>query len=57
VVFNFSAYADVAPLRDGWRARMPVLFLRELLSIIAHGDDDWGAADHVRRLIAPFRRR
>ncbi|GAB4054187.1 fructosamine kinase family protein [Catellatospora paridis] len=53
----FDAYAEHAPLRDGWRDRMELMFLRELLSIIAHGDDDWGAADMVRRLIAPFRRR
>ena len=53
----FSAYAEVAPLLDGWRERMPVLHLRELLSTIAHGDDDWGAAAAVREIIAPFGRR
>jgi fructosamine-3-kinase len=51
----FGAYAEAAPLLSGWRERMPVLFLRELMSIIAHGDDDWGAVAYVRRLIAPFR--
>lgn len=50
----FAAYADYAPLRDGWRDRMELLHLRELMSIVAHGDDDWGAADMVRKLIAPF---
>jgi fructosamine-3-kinase len=50
----FAAYADYAPLRDGWRDRMELLHLRELLSIIAHGDDDWGAAQMVRKLTAPF---
>ncbi len=50
----FSAYADLAPMRDGWRDRMELLHLRELLSIVAHGDDDWGAAEMVRKLIAPF---
>jgi fructosamine-3-kinase len=50
----FEAYADLAPLRNGWRDRMELLHLRELLSIVAHGDDDWGAADMVRKLIAPF---
>jgi fructosamine-3-kinase len=50
----FAAYADFAPLRDGWRDRMELLHLRELLSIVAHGDDDWGAAEMVRKLIAPF---
>lgn len=52
----FSAYAEMAPLRDGWRERAPLLFLREVLSCIAHGDDDWGAVDYVRRVIAPFGR-
>jgi fructosamine-3-kinase len=50
----FAVYADLAPLRDGWRDRMELLHLRELMSIVAHGDDDWGAADMVRKLIAPF---
>jgi len=53
----FSAYAEVAPLLDGWPERMPVLHLRELLSTIAHGDDHWGAAAAVRGIIAPFGRR
>jgi fructosamine-3-kinase len=53
----FVAYAELATLRDGWRERMPVLHLRELLSTIAHDDDDWGAVAAVRTVIAPFRRR
>jgi len=53
----FAAYAEHAPLADGWQDRMPVLHLRELLSIIAHDDDDWGAADLVRQIVGPFRRR
>jgi fructosamine-3-kinase len=51
----FAAYAEVAPLLDGWQERMRVLFLRELLSTIAHGDDTWGAAGYLRDVIAPFR--
>ncbi|HEX6685573.1 MAG TPA: fructosamine kinase family protein [Candidatus Limnocylindrales bacterium] len=51
----FDAYADVAGLEPGWRERMPILFLRELLSQIAHGDGDWGAAAAVRETISPFR--
>jgi len=51
----FRAYAEIAPLHDGWQARMPLLHLRELLSIIAHDDDDWGAVAAVRETIAPFR--
>jgi fructosamine-3-kinase len=53
----FSAYAEIAPLHDGWQERMPVLHLRELLSTIAHDDDDWGAVAAVRKVIAPFGRR
>jgi fructosamine-3-kinase len=53
----FNAYAEAAPLRDGWQERMPVLFLRELMSVIAHGDDGWGATTYVRKVIAPFSRR
>jgi fructosamine-3-kinase len=52
----FTAYAEVAPLPAGWRQRMPVLHLREVLSVIAHDDDDWGAVAEVRRVIAPFGR-
>jgi fructosamine-3-kinase len=52
----FSAYTEIAPLAHGWRERMPVLHLRELLSVIAHGDDhQGGAAAEVRKVIAPFR--
>ncbi|HEX8345017.1 MAG TPA: fructosamine kinase family protein [Actinoplanes sp.] len=52
----FPAYAEINPLHEGWPDRMPLLHLRELLSIIAH-DDDWGAVAAVRELIAPFRSR
>jgi hypothetical protein len=40
----------------GWRDWAPILRLREILSVVAHGDDDWGAAAEVRKLVAPFRR-
>ena len=53
----FSAYAEIAPLHDSWQDRMPLLHLRELLSTIAHDDDDWGAVAEVRKVIAPFRLR
>lgn len=52
----FAAYEEVARPHDGWRDRMPLLHLRELLSQIAHGDGDWGALDVIRKTIAPFRR-
>jgi fructosamine-3-kinase len=53
----FAAYAEIAPLPAGWQQRMPVLHLREVLSVIAHDDDDWGAVAAVRKVIAPFARR
>jgi fructosamine-3-kinase len=52
----FAVYREIAPLQDGWEERMPLLHLRELLSVIAHDDDHWGAAEAVRKVIAPFRR-
>lgn len=53
----FAVYREAAGLHDGWEERMPILHLRELLSVIAHDDDDGGAAAGVRAVIAPFRRR
>ncbi|WP_182901297.1 fructosamine kinase family protein [Microbispora sp. H10830] len=53
----FAAYTEITPLADGWRDRMPLFHLRELLSIIAHGDDNWGAARAVREIAAPFAHR
>lgn len=52
----FAVYGQLAPLDDGWQDRMPLLHLRELFSTIAHGDDDGGAVDAIRKVIAPFRR-
>ena len=52
----FDAYEDAGGLTDGWPDRMLFFHMRELLSIVAHGDDDWGAADLIRKIIAPFRR-
>jgi fructosamine-3-kinase len=37
-----AAYQEIHPLEDGWRDRLPILHLRELLSVLAHfgGNDD-----------------
>jgi fructosamine-3-kinase len=51
----FDAYQEIRPLERGWRERMPVLFLREMLSTLAHEGDRWGALDYVRRVLRPFR--
>ncbi|EGG47909.1 Fructosamine-3-kinase [Streptomyces griseoaurantiacus M045] len=52
----FAVYEEITGIDEGWRDRMDLFHLRELLSIIAHDDDGWGAAEAVRRTIAPFRR-
>ncbi|MFF5207453.1 fructosamine kinase family protein [Streptosporangium sp. NPDC000396] len=53
----FAVYAETAPMTDGWQDRMPLFHLRELLATIAHGHDDWGAAETVRKIAGPFARR
>ncbi|MGP3969453.1 fructosamine kinase family protein [Streptomyces sp. 6N223] len=50
----FAAYAELRPLGEGWRERMEVLHLRELLSTLAHAGDRWGALDHVRRITVRY---
>ncbi|WP_433615707.1 fructosamine kinase family protein [Dactylosporangium sp. CA-139114] len=53
----FAVYADVTGLDGGWRERMPLLHLRQMLALVAMFDDDWGSTDAVRGLLAPFRDR
>ncbi|WP_182111610.1 MULTISPECIES: fructosamine kinase family protein [unclassified Actinotalea] len=53
----FGRYAELTSLDPGWRARMPILQLRQHLAVVAQLDPDWGAADQVRATLAPFRRR
>lgn len=50
----FDAYAEGRPLEPGWRERMPLLNLRELLSVLAHEGDRWGCLDHIRTVLRPF---
>ncbi len=52
----FDVYAELTGLDDDWRARMPVIQLRQHLAVIAQFDDDWGAAQQVRAALKPFRR-
>jgi fructosamine-3-kinase len=51
----FAAYAELTSLDSDWRARMPIVQLRQHLAVLAQFDDDWGAADLVRATLAPFR--
>nr|BFD87421.1 hypothetical protein StreXyl84_68220 [Streptomyces sp. Xyl84] len=53
----FRLYAELTGLDRDWRARMPILQLRQHLAVIAQFEPDWGAADLVRATLAPFRRR
>ncbi|WP_236570118.1 fructosamine kinase family protein [Streptomyces mexicanus] len=53
----FELYAELTGLDRAWRARMPILQLRQHLAVIAQFDPDWGAADLVRATLAPFRPR
>ncbi|WP_128374680.1 fructosamine kinase family protein [Streptomyces cavernae] len=42
-----AAYQEISPLQDGWRERLPILHLRELLSVLAHFGGD---GDTLRRI-------
>ncbi|WP_255953724.1 fructosamine kinase family protein [Streptomyces odontomachi] len=50
----FGAYREVHPLGDGWRDRLRILNLREMLSTLAHEGNRWGTLDHIRQVTAPF---
>lgn len=53
----FDAYQELSPSPDGWRDRMPVLHLREHLSVIAHfGPAARGTIAEVREILRPFQR-
>jgi fructosamine-3-kinase len=51
----FAVYEELARPFDGWRDQAQLLRIWDLFSVVAHGLDDWGAANIVRALIAPFR--
>ena len=51
----FAAYQEISPLEDGWRHRMRILYLRELLCTLAHAGDVDGTGDAVREILSPFR--
>jgi fructosamine-3-kinase len=51
----YSAYAEIRPLDPGWRDRMPLLHLRELLSLLAHfGNGRWDIAGQIREVLRTF---
>jgi fructosamine-3-kinase len=51
----FDRYRELQPLAPGWKTRMPILHLRELLCVVAHVGNAWGTADLVSQVLAPFR--
>ena len=53
----FAAYDEVSPLAAGWRERMPILHLREQLSLVAHFGPQPETMAAIERTIAPFRAR
>ncbi|WP_327032138.1 fructosamine kinase family protein [Micromonospora ureilytica] len=53
----FEVYAELTSLDGDWEARMPVIQLRQHLAVLAQFDNDWGAADQIRAVLAPFRTR
>jgi fructosamine-3-kinase len=54
----FEIYQELSPSPPGWADRMPVLHLRELLSVIAHfGPAAASTIDQARDILAPFYRR
>ncbi|MFG1880393.1 fructosamine kinase family protein [Micromonospora sp. NPDC049102] len=53
----FDVYAELTSLDSDWRARMPIIQLRQHLAVLAQFDDDWGAGDQIRATLAPFRSR
>jgi len=50
-----DVYEELARPFDGWQDQGQLLRIWDLFSTIAHGSDTWGAAEIVRKLIAPFR--
>jgi fructosamine-3-kinase len=51
----YAAYAEINPLVDGWRDRMSLLHLRELLSLLAHyGNNRRDLAGEIRDIVRTF---
>ncbi|MDT0484627.1 MULTISPECIES: fructosamine kinase family protein [Streptomyces] len=50
----FRAYEEITPLTDGWQDRMPLLHLREHLSVLAHFGAYGDAVAHVRDVVRVF---
>jgi fructosamine-3-kinase len=53
----FDVYQELNPSLPGWRDRMPLLHVRELLSSMAHIGNAEGGTQRLRGILAPFYRR
>jgi fructosamine-3-kinase len=53
----FDVYQEFNPSLPGWRERMPLLHVRELLSSMAHIGNAEGGTPRLRHILAPFYRR
>ncbi|MGZ0151354.1 fructosamine kinase family protein [Kribbella sp. WER1] len=50
----FTAYEEIHPLTPGWRERLPLLHLRELLSITAHTPDVSDTVGEIHTILKSF---
>lgn len=50
----FDAYLEVHPLEPGWQERMPLLHLRELLSVLAHFGQRYAVLPEIREVLSRF---
>ena len=50
----FAAYRELHPLADGWRERMELLNLRELLSVVAHFGPTGDYVERIRTILRRF---
>ncbi len=50
----FDAYGEVIALEPGWQERLEILTIRELLAMIAHVGDAYGAVEKLRSLLQRY---
>ncbi len=50
----FDAYVEVNPLAPGWWERLEILYIREILSVIAHFGNRGDALANLRAILAKF---
>lgn len=50
----FAAYQELHPLEPGWWDRLELLYLREILSMIAHFGNQYNSLDKLRAVVATF---